>query len=260
MIYFIGACAFIFGVIIGSFLNVVILRLHSKPLTGRSMCMSCGKTLTWRELVPIFSFLFQKGRCKGCLSKISKQYILVELLTGIAFCLTALSIFGSLHFSVLTVIQFLLYADIVSILITLSVYDLYHFTIPDIFIWALGVIFVILLSIPGLFPSFSIPAFLAGPVVALPFFLLWVFSSGRWIGFGDVKLALVMGWILGISGGFAMIILGVWIGAIVGIIFAIVTHQKTLKVKIPFGPFLAIGGFLSLLYNIDMSTIIKWFV
>jgi prepilin signal peptidase PulO-like enzyme (type II secretory pathway) len=188
------------------------------------------------------------------------QYPIVELVTGLAFALVGFRILGTLDFSFIHIVQFLLYADVAAILIALSVYDIYHFIIPNIFIWLLFAVFVILLVVPGLFPSMSILTVFSGPIVAFPFLLIWLFSGGRLIGFGDIKLALVMGWILGVSGGIAMLMLSVWIGAIIGILFVLITRQKTLKVKIPFGPFLAIGGMLSLLYNIDVGTIIQWFI
>ncbi len=82
---------FLFGIIIGSFLNVVALRFNTGVgINGRSMCMSCGTKLTWRELIPLFSFLFQKGSCKTCKSKISWQYPLVEFMAGAFFVLILL--------------------------------------------------------------------------------------------------------------------------------------------------------------------------
>src|SRR3990167_11117895 len=87
---------FIFSLTIGSFLNVAILRYGSKEsiLKGKSRCFNCGKNLKWRELIPVFSFIFQKGRCRTCQSKISWQYPAVELITGTVFFLTALKIFN----------------------------------------------------------------------------------------------------------------------------------------------------------------------
>lgn len=95
-----GIFFFLFGLIIGSFLNVVIYRYNTgRSVQGRSGCLSCGKTLSAVELIPLFSFIFQKGKCHGCGSKISWQYPLVEFSTGIAFTLIAFKYFDLLFIS-----------------------------------------------------------------------------------------------------------------------------------------------------------------
>ena len=114
---------FIFGAIIGSFLNVVILRFRSgRTLGGRSMCFSCGKTLGFAELVPIGSFLSQKGRCSGCETRISWQYPLVEALTGVLFMLLFVRLEYLLPASpLLFAILFVFYAILISILISRNI-------------------------------------------------------------------------------------------------------------------------------------------
>src|SRR3989344_7311171 len=116
---------FTLGLIIGSFLNVVIYRLHTgKSLGGRSTCMSCSTTLSWYELIPVFSFLGLKGRCKNCSTKISIQYPLVELATGL--------IFASLFLKLQTFgVSYVYYALMFSLLVVIAVYDLKHKIIPD---------------------------------------------------------------------------------------------------------------------------------
>ena len=120
---------FIFGTIIGSFLNVVILRYNTgnSVLKGRSRCFACGKTLKWYELVPVFSFLAQKGRCRKCKAKISRQYILVEIITGGLFAL----IFYIQH----SIFNILYLWAMAGLLIIISVYDLRHLIIPNLFVW-----------------------------------------------------------------------------------------------------------------------------
>src|SRR3989344_7889253 len=127
---------FIFGTIIGSFLNVVVLRYGTKSISGRSFCFSCGKTLRWFELIPLFSFLAQGGRCRNCKAHISLQYPLVEFVTGLVFVAVAwknlqpttynLQLYSPLSWSVVGC-QLLVF----SLLIALSVYDLKHKIIPD---------------------------------------------------------------------------------------------------------------------------------
>ena len=116
--------AFGFGVIIGSFLNVYIYRFHTgKSLAGHSHCLSCGTGLRWYELFPLVSYLALRGRCRTCGSKITPRYFWVELATGLLF---ALALTLTLDIWALLLLWFIL-----SVLVVITVYDLYHFIIPD---------------------------------------------------------------------------------------------------------------------------------
>lgn len=205
------AFVFIFGTIIGSFLNVVIYRYNSgsSPLMGRSQCFSCGKTLKWYELVPLFSFLFQKGRCRECNVKLSWQYPIVEILSGIIF----VSVFLLGRPPLETVILIAIF----SILLVIAVYDLRHKIIPDglVALFAsLGLVsFFIKVDLSQAFHFPYIWTLIAGPMLFLPFWALWAVSSGRWLGLGDGKLALGIGWFLGATLGGSAIMLAFWIGA-----------------------------------------------
>jgi len=133
VILFLTIIFFVFGLIIGSFLNVVILRLNTqKTFGGRSACMSCQNKLNWHDLIPVFSFLGLKGRCKNCKTKISMQYPLVELGTGLIFGLLFLKFkdiffWDTLSFS----FTYAYYAIMFSLLVVIAVYDLRHKIIPD---------------------------------------------------------------------------------------------------------------------------------
>jgi len=241
--------AFILGTIVGSFLNVLILRLNTgKPIANaRSQCFKCGKTLGWYELVPILSFLVQMGRCGGCKARISFQYISVEILTGLVFSLLYYQ-FG------LSLIAFV-NAFIFSILIAISVYDMRHTIIPD----QLAYVFICTTLILNLFvySPFSVEKlltydFLAGPIFFAFFASLWVISRGAWMGFGDAKLVLGIGWFLGLVQGFVALLLAFWLGAIVGIVLLLLKKGSfTIKYEIPFAPFLIIGMALAFFFNID---------
>lgn len=128
---------FIFGAIIGSFLNVVILRYNTgeSVVYSGSRCFSCGKKLTWSELIPIFSFLIQKGRCRQCKSKISPQYPIVELITALVFC----AIFWKLNhqFDFYSVPSAAYWLAVFGSLIVISVYDFRHQIIPDKIVYLL---------------------------------------------------------------------------------------------------------------------------
>lgn len=202
---------FIFGTIIGSFLNVVIYRYNSgtSPFTGRSHCFSCGKTLSARDLVPIFSFLASRGRCATCHVRLSWQYPIVEALSGIIF----VAVFLQGKPAIETTLLLLIF----STLLVIAVYDLRHQIIPD----GLAVLFAIL-GLANFFlkhdisRAFHFPyvwTLIAGPMLFFPFWALWFVSKGRWLGLGDGKLALGIGWFLGATLGGSAIMLAFWIGA-----------------------------------------------
>lgn len=258
---------FVFGTIIGSFLNVVVLRYNTglSIVTGRSRCFSCGKDLNWYELIPLFSFLFLRGKCSSCKSKISYQYFIVELLTGI--------IFAGLFLKFGLTILLPIYLVIASLLIVMSVYDFKHKIIPD------GMVFVfILLSIFVFFYThtfnsiFTYPLsldLLAGPILFSFFAFFWLISLGKWMGFGDAKLAIGVGFLLGFSGGVYSIMLAFWIGA--GFSLLIMFLQKikmaclrrqagfsklSLKSEIPFAPFIILSVFIQIFTSWTLNSII----
>jgi prepilin signal peptidase PulO-like enzyme (type II secretory pathway) len=245
--------SFIFGAIVGSFLNVVALRWNTgKGLGGRSMCMSCGKTLTWKELVPIFSFVAQKGACRKCKSKISWQYPLVEFIAGAIFVLIFMT-FPPV--SILAGITTLMQIIAACLLLVISVYDIKHKIIPDILVYTFDGLAFISIFIGGSswwhVPSISM--LLSGPILALPFALLWVISKGKWMGLGDAKLVLGLGWMLGFSAGVNAIVLAFWIAAVVSVIWLYAVYGKFKhKTEIPFGPYLIIGFYLVLLFGIQV--------
>lgn len=247
---------FVFGTIIGSFLNVVIARYGEESLLGRSHCPSCGKTLTPLELIPIVSFLFLKGKCQNCRVPISFQYPIVEFLSGALF----LSLYTIYGFS----FAFIFYSVIWSILLVITVYDFKHTIIPDLLVFLF--IFLSLGDIAwGVFiGGFSgyLPYLIAGPIFFTPFFLLWFLSKGEWMGLGDGKLALGIGFFLGLAGGFDAIILSFWIGAVVSLLLIFLqkihalsfgNKKITMKSEIPFGPFLVLGMALVFFFQVSVS-------
>lgn len=227
----------ILGLIIGSFLNVVILRMGTgRGLDGRSQCFSCNRQLRWYELLPVVSFLLQRGRCNHCSSKISPQYIIIELVTGILFATIAYQFFG--EFLLIPWLVFAVFA------VVITGYDMKHHMIP----WKpLVGMFVTALFLPtSLWGFFLVP---------LPFLLIWLASKGKAIGFGDVEIMALLGFVLGISGGFSAVFLAFWIATILVAVWAIVMRKniKTLrKHPIPFGPFLLLGMYLVGVWGLDI--------
>lgn len=245
--------SFILGTIIGSFLNVVALRYNTgMTLGGRSKCFSCGKNLKWHELLPVLSFIFQRGECKKCKSKISWQYPVIECVAGILFVLI-FYFFPPL--SVAMAVNTLFYIVITGILLVITIYDVKHKIIPDPLVYAFAILtFAKLFLGPEL--NFIIPSLwniLSGPIIALPFFLIWLVSKGEWMGLGDAKLVLGIGWILGLSGGVSAVTLAFWIGAIVSVIWMYIIFRKMkARYEIPFGPYLIIGMYLVLFFGINV--------
>lgn len=249
---------FISGLIIGSFLNVVILRFNTaRSLGGRSACMVCQNKLKWYELIPVFSFVALRGRCKSCKTKISFQYPLVEFISGVFFVLLFLK-FRYVFYADLVIFSYtyLYYAFMFSLLLVISVYDLKHKIIPDLLSFIFGFV-----SFVGLFffttSGFSphVPSlleFLSGGLVALPFALFWLISMGRWMGLGDAKLAIGLGWLLGLSRAFSGVIVAFWSGAIVGVFLMFLSKKHGMKSEIPFAPFLVFGTFLAFLLELHL--------
>lgn len=221
-----GVFFFIFGTLIGSFLNVVIFRHNTgKGLSGRSKCQSCGRVLNPAELIPILSFLIQGGVCRACKSKVSPQYPLVELLTGALFLLV--------YFTYTSITEIILGLIVVSLLIIIMVYDYKHGIIPNTFVYGFIALslFVLFFNVHTL--SFVQPskwALLAGPILAIPIWLLWQISKGKWIGLGDAKLFLGIGWFLGVSEGITAFALSFWIGAVVGLL--LISIQRLMRIKV----------------------------
>ena len=245
--------AFIFGTLVGSFLNVVAIRYNTgSSINGRSKCMTCGKKLSWYELIPLFSFLAQKGTCRGCKSKISWQYPLVEFIAGAIFVLLFIQYPPT---SIVESVQTIMHIVMACMLLLVTVYDIKHKIIPDHFVYTFN-IFAFALLFFNLDTWWQIPTFnqvLAGPIIAMPFLVLWLISRGEWMGLGDGKLAFGIGWLLGIAGGVNALILAFWIGAAVSIIWIFIAFRKFKpKMEIPFGPYLILGMYIVLLFGVKI--------
>jgi prepilin signal peptidase PulO-like enzyme (type II secretory pathway) len=255
MIFYIFS--FILGAVIGSFLNVVILRLKIKEpiLKDRSHCAFCKKKLAWQELIPILSFFLQKGRCKHCGKKISIQYPLVEFFTGLAFLLIfnfQFSIFNE-FLNLQFLISIIFWLLITCFLLIIFVYDLKYYLVPDKIIYpAIIIAFVYCLfgnwksEIGNLERIFN--PILAALIAGLFFLFIVMISKGRWMGLGDVKIGVLMGLLLSLPQVFIALFLAFLSGAIVSIILLIL-KTKTLKSEIPFGPFLTGATFITLLWG-----------
>jgi leader peptidase (prepilin peptidase) / N-methyltransferase len=254
---------FIFGTIIGSFLNVVILRFHTgRTVGGRSICFLCGKKLRVRELIPLFSFLIQKGKCTSCKSPISKQYPFVEAVTGILFALSAYHFIYVLPISVSMFMVLSLYFSLVfSILVCIVVYDIRHKIIPNEFVYTFILISIIGLFLPTGMNSihFAWYDIFAGVLIALPFAGLWLVSKGRWMGLGDPKLMIGIGTLLGLSQGIVALTISFWIAAVFGIIL-LLSQKAHRKTEVPFAPFLVVGFVVAVFCGISAVELFTLFI
>ncbi len=257
--YFFYLIIFIFGLIVGSFLNCIIYRIESGKsfLKGRSFCPNCHHELSWQDLIPLLSFLILKRKCRYCHQKISLQYPLVELFTGFLFVLTAYYVLSSLNFQ--NLLFTIYYLIIISFLIIIFVYDLKHYIIPDKIVYsAIGItLFYQLFRIWdfGNWNLFRASDLGFGVLPSLIFLVIILFSRGQWMGLGDFKLAVLMGLFLGFPNIVVALFLAVFWGAIIGLGLVIFGGKK-LSSEIPFGPFLVTGTFVALFWG---QQIINWY-
>jgi len=225
----------LFGVIVGSFSNVLIMRHGTGVgIGGRSRCMVCGVTLAFHELVPLLSYIAQRGRCRHCHTVFSWHYPAVELLGGIYFGVIAVSAIGALEGALLAL------AGIP--LLVIAGYDLKHFIIPPFYMR-----FVWLVALTGVALFFNQATIIAALGFMLFFYSIWFFSDGRAMGFGDVELVLALSLLFGWPVSGIGVLFAFWIGAAVGIALLFQNRYRlTLKSEVPFGPFLVMGFILAL--------------
>lgn len=259
---------FVLGLIVGSFLNVVILRLHTGRsfVTGRSQCATCAKSLPWYELLPVVSFFVLKGRCSGCKSKISFQYALVELTTAFLFLL--FGFFDTASFTILSVASLgtlFFHLGIVSVLVVVFVYDLRHMIIPDslsigLIVLGLSLLaFEITISGKGMLYAYS--HLLSAIFVAGFLWFLWKVSEGRWMGLGDSKFMAGLALLTGLPQGLSGLAFAFWIGAIVSLLTLLAGRLRggskkiTMKSEIPFAPFLIIGMLIAVFFQSNIFSL-----
>ncbi len=250
---------FILGAIVGSFLNCLVYRLEKgKSMAGRSFCPKCKRQLGLWDLIPVLSFVFLRGKCRYCNKRISWQYPLVEIITGVLFLLIfnfqflIFKQFSIFNFQTLVSLAYLLIIG--SVLIIVFIYDLKTYLIPDKVVYP-AIVLALLFRLLTDWSSLPM-ALLAGLGASAFFFIIWAISRGKWMGFGDVKLALLMGLFLGWPSILVALFSAFFIGAIIGI-GLMIAKKKQLKSQVPFGPFLVIGAFIALFWG---EQIINWYL
>jgi leader peptidase (prepilin peptidase)/N-methyltransferase len=225
------------GMMIGSFLNVCIIRIPKGEsiVTAPSHCMACGKKIKWYELIPVFSWLILKGRCSGCKSPISAQYPLVEAVTGV--------LYASIYYRFGISVETLLLMSMTSALLALSVIDFRTFEIPQGFTIFLAIVGAARVATdPGNWLLYVIGFF----AVSVFLLIIHFVTGGRGIGGGDVKLMAVCGLILGWKLILVAFITGCVLGSIIHLIRMAVQKEGAV---LAFGPYLSLGVFIAALWG-----------
>lgn len=195
-----------------------------------------------------------------CKVKISKQYPIVEFVTGVLFLSLFLKFQDIFFFNPLSFfISFSYYALIFSMLLVVAFYDLRHKIIPDSMSVKIGGLsFLGVFFFSGYVFDPHIPTWLdifAGPIVALPFAIFWLISLGKWMGLGDAKLVLSFGWMLGLSSAISGVVVAFWVGAVVGIWLMLFYKNHGIKSELPFAPFLVLGALASFLFELQLFSV-----
>lgn len=236
---------FILGLIIGSFLNVVIVRLRARQsILGRSRCVQCAQKIAWYDNVPLVSFFVLRGRCRRCGTRIGAHYPLVEAATGVLFALIGMLFFVPLSFSALMIVTLLLV--MISCFVVIFVYDLQFLEIPMVTAWIAIGASVLLAFVWNDENGGRTLSFLAsGAGAFLFFFTLTAISHERWMGKGDAYVALAIGCALGWPLTLTALLFAFCLGALVSIVLLMISRVG-LKSQIPFAPFLIVGFFAAL--------------
>lgn len=244
----------IFGSLIGSFLSVVIHRLRENKkgiLLSRSVCPHCNTKLKARHLIPVFSWIFLKGKCAFCKKKISPSYLIIELTTAALFLLTFLKFnflveipssigINIINYSIDWLIfeQFLIYIVLFSLLLAILFYDILYQEIPDQFSLpaiSLAIVSALIIGTP------EISDMVIGAITFFAFFGIQILiSKGEWVGGGDLRMGILIGALFGVKFGLMALVLAYLSGAMVSIILIIIGKAGG-KTKIAFAPFLITG-------------------
>ncbi len=252
---YIAVIIFVFGAVIGSFLNVLIYRL---PIgmdfkKGNSICPNCRHQLNWKDLFPLFSWIFLGGKCRYCKAPISKQYPIVEALNGMCYVLGYIFLCGGVNSVSADIslgdlglsLKLVGYMITFSALIVAAWIDFKHQIIPDsmwVAILVGGVFIVVDALLAGSFTkAFIVPKIIGFFTVSGLFFLIALVTGGRAMGGGDIKLMAAVGFVL----GWKAVIISLFMAAFFGVVFSIgrkIISKEAMRGTIPFGPFLAMGS------------------
>ena len=244
--------AFIFGMLVGSFLNVCICRMpkNESVVSPPSHCPFCSYQIRWYDNIPLFSYLLLRGKCRGCGAHISLQYPLVELLNGVIALLLFIRLGPTPAFAALFLFC--------SALVVITFIDIEHQIIPDeISLSGIVIGFVLSFVIPGHHWLDSLLGILlGGGSLLLVAYLYHLLTGKEGMGGGDIKLLAMMGAFLGWKAVPFIIFASSLVGSVIGISIMLV-QKKNSKLAIPFGPYLALGAVLYIFYG---KVLIRWYL
>ncbi len=261
---FITILLFVLGTVIGSFVNVVMYRTIAGEswVHGRSHCEQCKRKIHWYDNIPLLSFIVLRGKCRFCQTPISISHPVIEFLTGTLFVWWYWG--GSLFFKLTNqpfhYAQPLFWLTVGVLFLIIFFTDAFYMLIPDEAVIVLAVltfIYRVALTLYGVMQMGDfLRTLLAAGACGLFFFSLWFFTKGKGMGFGDVKLAIPFGLLL----GWPNVLVGIFVafvsGAIVGVTL-VIGRKKKLKQAVPFGPFMILGMVVALLWG---SSLLHWYL
>ncbi len=240
--------SFIYGAAIGSFVQVVVTRLNVAPvMKSRSKCLSCGEALRVSDLIPVFSYIFLKGKCRYCKVPFGRDALFIELGFGMIFLF--LYHFILVWAAPVAFAVWLAYYTLVFISLgVIALYDYKHSYVPVAFLALFSFLSLVMLGIRYAYEP-GVTTLLGPLVVALPFLLIWLVTQGRALGFGDVLLYMAVGAFFGIEQGLAVLLISIWLGALVGVLIYVDRKRKKIPgTAIPFVPFI-VSAFLIVLFT-----------
>ena len=264
---------FLFGLIIGSFINCLIWRLRKEEsILGRSYCPKCKKQIAWYDNIPILSFIALQGKCRHCGKAISWQYPAVELITGVLFVVAVIcnlipqyiAGWGN-DINLIQITNYKLLITIIrdwfliSVMIIVFIYDLRWYLILDVVALPACAIILILNLIINIqcFQCVQWTQWLISGIIGGSFFLIqFIISRGKWIGGGDIRLGLLMGLALGWPNIITAIFLAYLIGSVVGI-GLLMASKKKWGSKLPLGVFLSVATVVVLFWG---ERIVEWYM
>ncbi len=257
-IYYVIAAG-VFGLLLGSFLNVCIYRVPRdlSVVAPRSFCPECGKQVAWYDNIPVCSYLMLRGRCRHCEKAIDMRYPVVELATAGLFAVVALRYGWNL-----IALKWMFFE---ALLVVLFWTDFEERILPDEFTLGgtiAGLIFAIFVTVPSVFGQLFFPAWkpvwqslfnavlgallLAGPIWLAGAAYEWL-RKREGLGFGDVKLLMMFGVFLGLESGLFALLIGAVAGSAIGLLYVFLGHKKFSETELPFGAFLCVGAALAAL-------------
>lgn len=256
--------AFILGTCLGSFLNVMVMRtlIGEEFIRGRSRCDHCRRPLSWFEMVPLFSFLALRGRCRTCHGKIDLMHPVVELLTGALFVWWLLIGFAFFQLTTtpLQTLQAAFWLVVGVIFIFITVMDFRAFIIPDVSVLALAFLAIfyrtVLITLGAHRGEDFALALFAAAILLFFFLFLWFITGKKGFGFGDVKLVFPLALLMGWPNAFLGVFLAFLFGALYGIGLVILKRAPEDRL-VPFGPFLILGTIVALMWG---DSLLRWYV